>query len=371
MSRFSKSIKGVSLVSKNQYNSRIQSKVKQKKKKQRIMLAILIPLFAIILAGAVYIAQLFATVENEIDASFVEIDRPEPVEKVDPIEQPVSFLILGVDNDVTRPLESTRADSIIYATINPLTHEMNMVSIPRDTYVPIVNNGQVIRQDRINAAYAVGEESAMVQTVEEWLDVPIHYYATFNFSAFLNIIDELGGIDMDVPVTIREMDSNDQSGSIYLEEGYQTLNGEQALALARTRKIDDDVARGHRQQLIIQAIIKKALNFQSVTKYTSIAETVGSNMKTNMRLGDMTAIAQTGLNQNFEIQSHVFEWSSFTERGMDLVRIQPNSFTTIQRELQDSLIRTEKPTLTTEEENNTNTSSSSKEDSSIDHSYNE
>lgn len=365
--------KGVTHVSKNQYHSRTQNKVKQKKKKQRITLAILVPIFAIILAGAIYIAQLFATVENEIDASFVEIERPEPVKKVDPIEEPVSFLILGVDNDVTRPLESTRADSIIYATLNPLTHEMNMVSIPRDTYVPIIKNGQVIRQDRINAAYAIGEESAMVETVENWLDLGpdahINYYATFNFSAFLNIIDELGGIEMDVPVTIREMDSNDKTGSIYLEEGYQTLDGEQALALARTRKIDDDVARGHRQQLIIQAIIKKALNFQSVTKYTSIAETVGSNMKTNMRLSDMTAIAQTGLNQNFEIKSHVFEWTSFIERGMDLVRIEPNSFVTIQKELQDSLVRTERTTLTIEEGDDASTSNSSKEDNVSDQSY--
>lgn len=353
----------------NQYHSRLQNKSKKKKKRQRILLVFLVPLFAVILAGAVYIAHLLATVENEIDASFMEIDRPEPVEKVDPIEQPVSFLILGVDNDVTRPLESTRADSIIYATLNPLTHEMNMVSIPRDTYVPIIKNGQVLRQDRINAAYAVGEESAMVQTIEEWLDVPIHYYATFNFSAFLNIIDELGGIEMDVPVTIREMDSNDQTGSIYLEEGFQTLDGEQALALARTRKIDDDVARGHRQQLIIQAIIKKALSFQSVTKYTSIAETVGSNMKTNMRLSDMTAIAQTGLNQNFEIESHVFEWSSFMERNMDLVRIEPNSFSTIQKELQDSLKRTEKTVVTTDEDTETN--QSSKEDSTSNQSYDE
>lgn len=343
----------------NQFNSRIHNKNKQKKKKQRIWLVILIPLFTIVLVGTIYIAQLFATVENEIDASFKEIERPQPVEKVDPIEQPVSFLLLGVDNDEGRNLGSTRADSIIYATLNPLTHEMNMVSIPRDTYVPIMRNGAVVRHDRINAAYSIGEESVMVQTVEEWLDVPIHYYATFNFTAFLDIIDQLGGIDMDVPVTITEMDSNDKSGTIYLEKGFQTLDGEEALALARTRKIDDDVARGHRQQLIIQAIIKKALNFQSVTKYTGIAETIGLNMRTNMRLKDMTSIAQTGLNQDFEIQSHVFEWSSFMERNMDLVRIKPDSFDSIQKELQDSLIRTEKVSVDDVEEQDTTTSSNS------------
>lgn len=309
----------------------------KKKRKERIILSILIPLFTLILIGAVYLARLFATVENEIDASFAEIERQQPVEKVNPIDEPVSFLFLGVDNNEDRQLGSTRADSIIYATLNPTTHEMNMVSIPRDTFVPIINKGTTLRYDRINSAYAVGEESAMVQTVEEWLDVPIHYYATFNFAAFLDIIDELGGIDMNVPVAINEMNSDDQTGSIKLEPGYQTLNGEEALALARTRKIDNDVKRGERQQLIIEAIIRKALNFESITKYTGIAETVGSNMQTNMRLKDMTAIAQTGLNDSFSISTHIFEWSSFTERGMDLVRIQPDSFEAIQTELKNAL----------------------------------
>ena len=314
---------------------------RKKKKNQRIILSILIPLFTLILIGAIYLAKLFATVENELNASFAEIERSGPVEKVDPIDEPVSFLFLGVDNNEDRQLGSTRADSIIYATLNPDTHEMNMVSIPRDTFVPIIKDGTTLRYDRINAAYAVGEESAMVETVEEWLDVPIHYYATFNFAAFLDIIDELGGIEMDVPVSIREMDSNDRMGSIVLEEGYQTLNGEEALALARTRKIDNDVKRGERQQLIIEAIIKKALNIGSVTKYTGIAETVGSNMKTNMRLRDMTAIAQNGLKDSFAIQTHIFEWSSFTERGMDLVKIDPSSFDAIQSELNSSLTDTD------------------------------
>lgn len=354
-------------MAKHQTTSRMQSNYRNRKKKQRIILSILIPLFSIVLFGAIYAAHLFATIENEIDASYVEIDRPEPVEEVNPIDQPVSFLFLGIDNDEDRQLESTRADSIIYATLNPHTHEMNMLSIPRDTYVPIMRNGTVVRWDRINAAYAVGEESVMVQTIEEWLDVPVHYYATFNFTAFLEIIDELGGIEMNVPVTITEMDSNDQSGAIYLEEGLQNLNGEQALALARTRKLDDDIARGHRQQMIIEAIIQKALEFQSVPKYTSMAETVGSNMRTNMRMRDMSAIAQTGLNQSFTVESHVFEWSSFMERDMDLVRILPDSFTAIQSALQDSLTRTEKDDRSSlsEENNDSNTSSSnSNEDAS-------
>lgn len=332
------SYKGVLDLSKNN-NSRSNVRRSSKKKKQKIALAILIPLFTIILFAMAYFARLLATTENAIEASYQEVERSTPVAEVDPITEPVSFLILGVDNDQedSRSLGSTRADSIIYATVNPITRKMNMVSIPRDTYVPIMQDNQIVKYDRINSAYALGQESTMIETVESWLDVPIHYYATFNFDAFLEIIDALGGIEMDVPITFSEQDSSGKSGMIHLEEGLQTLNGEEALALARTRKIDNDVERGHRQQLVIEAIMKKALNIGSIPKYTDIVETVGANMRTNMRISDMTALAKTGLNSDFAIQSHVFEWSSFTERGMDLVKIDPTSFANIQLELQNSL----------------------------------
>ncbi len=364
--------KGVLNLSKNK-SSRAHARrsTKSKKKSQIVILAILIPLFTIVLITMAYLAKFYATTENAIESSYHEIDRATPVESVDPIEEPVSFLIMGVDNDDadTRSLGSARADSIIYATVNPITREMNMVSIPRDTYLPIIKNNQFVRNDRINAAYAVGEESTMIETVENWLDVPIHYYATFNFDAFLEIIDALDGIDMDVPITFSEQDSSGKLGTIRLEEGFQTLNGEEALALARTRKIDNDVERGHRQQLVIQAIMKKALNLGSIPKYTSIVETVGANMRTNMRMNDMTALAQTGLDKEFTIESHVFEWSSFTERGMDLVKIDPTSFSNIQMDLKNSLDKNQTSTQSLTEETNdettSNTINSDKESNTI------
>lgn len=347
----------------NNYNSRLQTQQQKKRKRHWWIALFLIPFMAIILFIATYAARLLATTENALEQSYFEIERPEPVEEVNPIEEPVSFLFLGVDNDEGRDLDSTRADSIIYATLNPKTYEMNMISIPRDTYLPIMRNGQVVSMDRINAAYAIGEESVMIQTVEAWLEVPIHYYATFNFDAFLEIIDALGGIEMDVPITFSEMDSADTMGAIQLEEGLQTLNGEEALALARTRKLDDDVARGHRQQLIIQAIIDKSLEIGSIPAYTNIIETVGSNMRTNMRMNDMNAIAQTGLSSDFAITSHVFEWRSFMERDMDLVEILPESLEEIKASLQRSLELTEEESsLTDEDPSPSNTGQSADED---------
>lgn len=346
-------------MSKNNYSSRMQNKQLKKRKRRHWVIALaMIPFMAVVLYAASYAARLWATTETAMEDSFFELERPEPVPEVNPIEEPVSFLFMGIDNDEERELESTRADSIIYATLNPNTYEMNMVSIPRDTYVPIYRNGRMLREDRINAAYAIGEESVMVQTVEEWLDVPVHYYATFNFDAFLEIIDALDGIEMDVPITFSEMDSSDTMGAITLEEGVQQLNGEEALALARTRKLDDDVARGHRQQLIIQAIIDRALEFGSISAYTDIVETVGSNMRTNMRMNDMRAIAQTGLNSDFAIESHVFEWSSFMDNRRDLVEIHPNSLEEVKLALQQSLELVD--------ENDTNTLTEEEVDSALD-----
>src|SRR5699024_7366226 len=109
----------------------------------------------------------------------------------------------------------------------------------------------------------------------------------------------LGGIEMDVPITFSEQNSDGEMNQITLEEGYQTLNGEEALALARTRKIDNDVKRGERQQLLIEAIVKKALSVGSITKYTDVIEAVGSNMRTDLTFNEMLGIAQTGLEGSY------------------------------------------------------------------------
>lgn len=218
----------------------------------------MIPIMIIILGIAVYAAKLYATAQKTIDDSYHELDRTKEVE-VDPIKETTSILIMGIDDTEDRNLGSSRTDSLIYLTIDPNNHEVNMVSIPRDTYTPIMYQGQYYNEDKINAAYSKGEEQATIETVEELLDVPVHYYVTFNFDAFLKIIDALGGIEMDVPITFSEQNSDGEMNQITLEEGYQTLNGEEALALARTRKIDNDVKRGERQQLLIEAIVKKHL----------------------------------------------------------------------------------------------------------------
>ncbi|WP_236005951.1 LCP family protein [Desemzia sp. RIT 804] len=309
---------------------------RKKTKAQKIILAILIPIMAILLIVAIFAAKLFAEAQSAVEDSYHSIERESEI-NVDPIEDTVSVLIMGVDDTESRNLGSARTDALIYLTIDPNNHEINMVSIPRDTYTEIINDGDLYRRNKINSAYEVGQEKAVIETVENLLNVPIHYYATFNFDSFLEIIDALGGIEMDVPVTISEQNSDGQMGKIHLEEGYQTLNGEQALALARTRKIDNDVKRGERQQLIIQAIVKKALSMGSIPKLSAAIEAVGSNMRTDLRFTEMLNIAQSGLEGSYTFNSHIFEWTDFTFNGASMVELYPDSVEYISHKLRVAL----------------------------------
>ena len=129
---------------------------------------------------------------------------------------------------------------MLVATFNRKANSINLLSIPRDSYVYIPEVGY---KDKINHAHAFGGPVSTIETVEELLEIPIDYYVKINFDAFIEIIDALGGIDMYVPITFTEQDSMTGAGAISLNEGYQHLNGEETLALARTRKIDNDLER--------------------------------------------------------------------------------------------------------------------------------
>ncbi|WP_414839639.1 LCP family protein [Carnobacterium sp. TMP28] len=321
---------------KNQKKSSLPTNRLHKKNRSKIILLFLLPLMVLILVAAIYFARLYATAQNAVDLSYHTLERENKIE-VNPLKETTSILLMGIDDNKSRDLGSARADSLIYLTINPNKHIVNMVSIPRDTYTSIIYEEQLYEKDKINSAYSLGEEQATIESVENLLNVPIHYYATFNFDAFLEIIDALDGIEVDVPITFSEQNAEGVMDQIYLEKGLQTLNGEEALALARTRKIDNDVKRGERQQLLIQAITKKALKVGSITKYSDAITAVGKNMRTDIRFKDMLGIAQTGLDGKYEFESYVFDWTDFELNGASMVEVYPDSLEFISHRLRVSL----------------------------------
>src|SRR5690625_4893793 len=279
----------------NNRNNKLSRITYKKKKKRRLrkIFYILIPLLLIVGAGTAYGMQLYGKASNVIDEAYEDDGKEKSdlrEEKVDPDIHNVSILLLGIDeNDIRKQNEVARADAIMVATLNKEDKSVKLLSIPRDSrvYIPEVNY-----DDKINHAYAFGEmskgynvtgTSAMVETVENLLEIPIDYYIKLNFNAFIAIIDALGGIAVDVPYTISELNSQDDKNGIYLEEGFQTLNGEEALALARTRKLDSDFERGKRQMEIIDAMMNKSMSVSSILKYGDMIDSLEGNMSTNMK----------------------------------------------------------------------------------------
>ena len=206
------------------------------------------------------------------------------------LSEPFTILLIGVDN-----LENSyNADTLMLVTFNPKTLKVTMLSIPRDTYTNI--NGTSTRH-KINASGWNGDKS-VVRTVENYMDIDINYYVKINFTGIVDLVDKLGGVEVDVPYAFCEQDSLRRFGEhmIYVDSGLQTLNGEQALALTRNRHYwkdicpakytsdgeRSDLVRGENQQVVIKAIINKMMGIRDLEQFYSILDTASSNMSTNM-----------------------------------------------------------------------------------------
>lgn len=279
--------------------SRINRKKDKKKTKRlrkgRVFMVLFIPLLIVILGVGMYSGVIYSKAKTTWKNAYEPLNRGDKSVKrthtVNPKTDNVSVLIVGIDSSEKRNQSNpgpSRTDAMMVATFSHENSAIQLVSIPRDTYTYLDVRG---KKDKINHAHAFGGMDAAVDAVENLLDIPIDYYVKVNFDAFLNIIDALGGIEVDVPVSFTEQNSSDQKGAITLEKGLQTLNGEQALALARTRKIDSDAMRGQRQMLVTDAIYKKVVSFNSITKATDIIDAVDGDIKTNIPFDEATAFS--------------------------------------------------------------------------------
>ncbi len=237
-------------------------------------------------------------------------EQPEDVTGEDRINILVMGLDLRRDEDPDIP---ARTDTVFVFTIDPFSKTAGVLSIPRDTAVdiPVTLGGEDgYFSDRINTAYVYGENQNegdgpkyAVEAVERFLDadnedgeldVPIDYYAVLNFNNFIDIVDELGGVDIEVPEYIYDTAYNDCNACGYhyveFDPGMQHMDGETALTYARLRHSDNDFKRIERQQLVMRAIGKKAatLDLFDVGKATSLFDAYKDAIKTDIpdtRLG--------------------------------------------------------------------------------------
>jgi len=266
----------------------------------------------------------------------------------------VTILIIGLDyRDWLAAQESPeiqgppRSDTMILLTIDPISKTAGMLSIPRDMWVNIPGFGY----GKINTAYYLGEAYKLpgvgpglaIKTVENFIGVPIQYYAQIDFGAFTQMIDEIGGLDIEVSETIT-LDPIGQHNTIYdLPPGNYHFDGAHVLAYARARYTEGgDVDRARRQQQVIFAIRDKILSLGMlptlVAKAPALYQELSTGIHTNMSLDDAIKLGVLGMQIPQEnIKKGVIDYTMMTigvsPDGLDIFKPIPDKI----RELRDEV----------------------------------
>jgi LCP family protein required for cell wall assembly len=260
----------------------------KKKKKRRRRIAIFLLLLLIIGGGlGYYVYNSYSSLSN-IYSGFKRDKSKLRTEEVEMTKKPFSVLIMGIEDYATGG-QNGRTDSLIFATINPKTKQVTMMSIPRDSRVTIAGRG---KKDKINAAHAYGGEKMTIETVEDFLKVPVDHYVKIDFKGFKQIVDAVGGVTVDVPFNFEERSDENWYKKIKFKKGKQDLNGEEALAYVRMRKQDPmgDFGRAQRQRQVLAAVVTKLSSASSVLKVNDIAKVVGKYVKTDIPISDGLAL---------------------------------------------------------------------------------
>ncbi|MGE6630233.1 LCP family protein [Bacillus sp. NPDC077027] len=276
---------------------RVRVRVRKKKnKKKKIFKRIMVMfLLLIICLGGFAVYKIVNTLQAA-DKTYDELQRGEKSRLRDAVidikKKPFSVLFIGIEDYATKGAYG-RSDSLIVATINPQDKTMKMVSIPRDTRVQLASD-TTGNKVKINAAFATGGKDESIETVEHFLNIPIDKYATVDFDGFKDVIDELGGIDVEVPFDFDEKSDIKKSKKIYFTKGNMHLNGEEALAYARMRKQDPrgDFGRNDRQKQILRAMIDQMAKPNNITNVDNIAKAVSDHITTNFRITEGLALQQ-------------------------------------------------------------------------------
>lgn len=227
------------------------------------------------------------SVAKQLENTYQPIEGREeeaPTEKPK-IQEPFSVLLLGIDQ---RGKEVGRSDTIIYSVVRPEDHRILMISIPRDAYVELVGRGE---KDKITHAYAFGGAKMSIDTVEQLLDAPIHHYGAINFRGFVEMVDLLGGLKLNLDGDLINRDPSHER--LEVRAGKELYTGEEALGFVRYREgPGGDYARTQRHQELMYALMDKVEEAGNITKIPEMVAVLGDHFQTSMRPEYMMELAK-------------------------------------------------------------------------------
>lgn len=281
-------------------------------KKKKVVIIVLLALYAIILAATALVVFYRPQVEEKV-RTYTETVTDEhgniiTVEKQEKrLDGKYNILVLGRDR------WAMLTDVFMLVNIDNNTHDITVMQIPRDTWISD-NNEISVPTNKINAVYATyfnkfrgeGQDEdtayynallALSELLEDDLCIQIDYSAIMNLDGFVNIVDILGGVEMDVPFTMTYYDET-QNLSINIPAGHQTLNGAQAEGFVRYRYgyAMADLARQDAQKTFLTALfskVKSSVSITNVSKLTELANEIFSNLTTDMSAGDILYFAKS------------------------------------------------------------------------------
>lgn len=261
----------------NKKNNNKRKKHKHLKLKIVLVLILLLPIISFV-AYSTYkngwgVKGIIQTAMGQDESKLADLD-------------PFTVLILGVSKDISVEL----TDTIMVASYNPKTQKATLISIPRDTFVG-ANKKKATSVDKINALYQSSPEKTLA-AVNKITGLNITYYVVINNSALVQLVDEIGGVEYDVPINM-DYDDSSQDLHIHLKKGQQKLTGEQAEWLVRFRHNnngssypseygDNDIGRMRTQREFLKVVTKQVTQLKNITKIKSFVDIFKQNVKTNI-----------------------------------------------------------------------------------------
>ncbi|MEF2964696.1 LCP family protein [Paenibacillus sp. M1] len=336
---------------KNQRTAPRSSGSKKKKKKSggktflKVLLSIII--LAVIGTGA-YIGFLWLTLDNVIDDTGTSANvAPEKSAKV----KPLTMLLLGTD--YRKETGTHLSDVIMVISMNPDTKSATVVSLPRDTKFEMDG----YKTNKLNAFYpnflaaekksGIPAEEEMKTMMSKYFGLTIDYVTVINFQGFRDVVDSLGGVDVNVDANMCYRDTADGT-DINLKAGPQHLNGEDALGYVRYRKSNcspktkasDDFDRNRRQNEVLHALIDQAKSLNGVVGAGKVIESVGKNMETDLeskQMKNMISAYWSISKENVEFVPVTGAWKS------PYVYLNEDEFEAAKQALKDELAGTKAP----------------------------
>lgn len=211
--------------------------------------------------------------EEEVDISHEEFEEPEE------IKDEMLFLMLGVDSNDLDEHSNIRTDTMMLTKVNFNTGEIDLLSIPRDTRTEV--RGKL---DKINHAHSYEGIDLTLETVEDFLNIDLDYYVKVNYDAVKEVVDKIGGVDIDVPKRMKYSDPTAEPPLyIDLDKGQQVLDGDQSLQYLRYRSYQDgDLGRVAAQQIFIKEFVSQTFSLKNLFKIPSLIKTYYDYVDTNI-----------------------------------------------------------------------------------------